>query len=165
MAKEDKKEDKAIQTQRPQRALSPFEDMDRWFNDMVHSGWMRPFRRDWPSWGELSATFEGRMPKVDVIERDEEVIVRAEVAGVDKKDLDVSVTENSVTIKGETSHESKEEEGDYHRTEISRGSFSRTVALPCEVESEKAAAKFNNGVLELKLPKVTEAKRRSIKIE
>lgn len=68
-------------------------------------------------------------------------------------------------IKGNTSHEEKEERDDYYRREISRGSFTRTLALPGDVDSSKAAAKFKDGVLELTLPKVETSKRRTIKVE
>jgi HSP20 family protein len=166
MAKEEKKESKQeLQKAEPKRALSPFEEMDRLFEDYFSRGWMRPFRWEWPSLGEMAKPFEGKMPKVDVIERDDEVIVKAELPGVDKKDLDVSVTENSVTIKGTTSHEAKEEKGDYYRCEISRGAYARTVALPSYVDADKAKASFKDGVLELKLPKVEKSKRRSIEIK
>ena len=166
MAREEKKASKQeLQKAEPKRALSPFEEMDRLFEDYFSRGWMRPFRWEWPSLGELAKPFEGKMPKVDVIERDDEVIVKAELPGVDKKDLDVSVTENSVTIKGTTSHEEKEEKGDYYRCEISRGACARTVALPSYVDADKAKANFKDGVLELKLPKVEKSKRRSIEIK
>jgi len=166
MAKEEKKQSKQeLQKAEPKRALSPFEEMDRLFEDYFSRGWMRPFRWEWPSLGEMAKPFEGKMPKVDVIERDDEVVVKAELPGVDKKDLDVSVTENSVTIKGTTSHEEKEEKGDYYRCEISRGAYARTVALPSYVDADKAKASFKDGVLELKLPKVEKAKRRSIEIK
>jgi len=166
MAKEEKKQSKQeLQKAEPKRALSPFEEMDRLFEDYFSRGWMRPFRWEWPSLGEMAKPFEGKMPKVDVIERDDEVIVKAELPGVDKKDLDVSVTENSVTIKGSTSHEEKEEKGDYYRCEISRGAYARTVALPSYVDADKAKASFKDGVLELKLPKVEKSKRRSIEIK
>jgi HSP20 family protein len=166
MAKEEKKESKQeLQKAEPKRALSPFEEMDRLFEDYFSRGWMRPFRWEWPSIGELAKPFEGKMPKIDVIERDDEVVVKAELPGVDKKDLDVSVTENSVTIKGTTSHEEKEEKGDYYRCEISRGAYARTVALPSYVDADKAKANFKDGVLELKLPKVEKSKRRSIEIK
>ena len=62
---------------KPAQTLSPFEELDRWFEGFYPRGWMRPLQMDWPSWGELSAVFEGRMPRVDVIDRDDEVIVRA----------------------------------------------------------------------------------------
>lgn len=166
MAKEEKKVSKQeLQKAEPKRALSPFEEMDRLFEDYFSRGWMRPFRWEWPSLGEMAKPFEGKMPKVDVIERDDEVVVKAELPGVDKKDLDVSVTENSVTIKGTTSHEEKEEKGDYYRCEISRGAYTRTVSLPSYVDADKAKASFKDGVLELKLPKVEKSKRRSIEIK
>ena len=75
----------------------------------------------------MATPYEGKTPSVDVIERDNEIMVKAELPGVDKKDLDISVTSNTVTIKGSTSHEEKEEKGDYYRCEISRGSYSRTL--------------------------------------
>lgn len=149
----------------PSRALSPFEEMDRMFDTFFSRGWMRPFGRDWPSWGEMMAPLAERMPRVDVIDRNEEVIVRAEVPGVDKDDIDVSLSDNAVTIKGATSHEEKEEKGDYYRCETRRGSFSRTVTLPAAVDGSKAKAKFKDGVLELTLPKTGGARRRSIKVE
>jgi len=150
------------------RALSPFEEMDRLFERMESlfpRGWMRPLRWERPGFGEFVSRLEMPVPKVDVIDRDNEVVVRAEVPGVDKKDIDVSVTDNTVIIKGTTSHEEKEEKGDYYRSEISRGSFSRTVGLPGDVDSAAAKASFKDGVLELVMPKVEKSKRRNIKVE
>lgn len=154
-----------IQKAEPARVMSPFEAMDKLFESYFPSGWMRPFRMEWPTWAEGMAPFEGKTPKVDVIDRDNEVVVKAELPGVDKKDVDVSVTRNTVTIKGTTSHEEKEEKGDYYRSEMSRGSYSRTVMLPSDVAEDKAKAKFKDGVLELTLPKLEKAKRRNIKVE
>jgi len=163
------KESKDVQATRSARAMSPYEEMDRIFDRMFESfsprGWMRPFQREWPSWGELAAPLEMKVPKVDVIDRDDEVIVRAEVPGVNKDDLDVSVSDNSVTIKGETKREEKEEKGNYYRRETSRGAFTRTVALPNYVKTEGCKAKFKDGILELTLPKLEKAKRRTITIE
>jgi HSP20 family protein len=93
------------------------------------------------------------------------VIVKAELPGVDKKDLDISVTQNTVTIKGTTSHEEKEEKGDYYRCEMSHGSYSRTLSLPADVDEKKSKAKFKNGVLELTLPKLKKSKRHTVKVE
>jgi HSP20 family protein len=89
----------------------------------------------------------------------------AEIPGVEKKDLDVSLSDSVVTIKGSTSHEGKEEKGDYHRSEISSGSFFRTLTLPADVDGAKAKATFKNGVLELVLPKLAYSRRRSILVE
>jgi len=109
--------------------------------------------------------FENRLPRVDVIDRDAEILVRAEIPGVSKDDLEVSMNHGTVTIKGSVKRESKKEEGDYYRCEISHGSFSRTVALPAEVEGDRAKATFKDGVLELLLPKRETSKRHSIKVE
>jgi HSP20 family protein len=164
VAKQTKKKEGELQRAEPGRMLTPFDEMERLFGGFLPRGWMRRFGADWPSWGEMTA-FEGRMPRVDVIDRDDEVVVRAEVPGVAKDALDVSVSDNSVTIKGETKREEKEEKGDYHRCEISRGSFARTISLADYVDAEKAKATFKDGVLELTLPKVEKAKRRTIEID
>jgi HSP20 family protein len=163
--KADETESKEVQKVTPARAMSPFEEMERMFDEMMPRGWLSPVRWDWPSWSRMGAPFEVRMPKVDVIDRDTEVVVRAEVAGVDKKDLEVSLTENTVTIKGSTKKEHKEEKGDYHRSEISQGTFSRTVTLPAEVDGDKAKASFKDGMLELVMPKLARSKRRTIEVE
>lgn len=149
----------------PMRSMSPFEEMERMFGNMFPLTRVRPSLWDWPSWTEMSSLAEAKVPKMDIIERDNEVVVRAEVAGVDKKDLDVSVTDRTVTIKGCTKEEHKEEKGDYFRTEISQGSFSRTSSLPCDVDGDKAKAKFSDGMLELTIPKLATTKRRTIKVE
>jgi HSP20 family protein len=156
---------KDVKVVKPADVSSPFDVMDRWFENVYPRGWMQPFHREWPSWGELGGNLDLRAPKVDVIDRDNEIIVRAEVPGLKKEDLDVSITDSTVTIKGETKHEEKEEKGDYYRHEIARGSFARTVKLPHEVGAEGSKAKFKDGVLELTLPKVENAKRRTITIE
>jgi len=164
MAHDTKKEEKTkMQNAKPAHALSPFEEMDRLFDAYFSSGWLRPFQ--WPSMTKTMAPFEGRIPSVDVIDRDSEVVVKAELPGVDKKDLDISVTQNSVTIKGSTRHEEKEEKGDYHRCEISRGSYSRTMTLPADIDEENTKATFKDGVLELVLPKLKKTKRHSVKVE
>jgi HSP20 family protein len=166
MAKEDKKPTKQeVQKVEPSKGLSPFEEMERMFDNYFSRGWMRPFQFDWPSFPKAAAPFEGKTPSVDVIDRDNEVIIKAELPGVDKKDLDISVTRNTVTIKGTTSHEDKEEKGDYYRCEMSRGSYMRTLSLPAEVDETKSKAKFKDGVLELTVPKVTKSKRHSVKID
>lgn len=149
----------------PARVLSPFDEFDRMMENFFPSGWLRSSLFDRPHWGPATSRFEMKMPAVDVVDRDDEVLVRAEVPGIDKKDIDISVNDNSVTIKGETSHEVKEEKGEYHRCEISRGSFARTVVLPAYVDGSKAKASFKDGVLELTLPKLEKSKRHSIKVE
>ena len=144
--------------------LSPFEEMDRLFDNYFTRGWLSPFRWNKPDLSITSA-FEGKMPCVDVVDHDKEITVKAELPGVEKKDLDISVTKNSVTIKGTTSHEEKEEKGDYYHSEISRGSYQRTIALPSDVNEDKVKAIFKDGVLTLTLPKMSETKHHKIKVE
>ena len=153
-----------LQSAPPARLPSRWEDLDQFFDQFLRRNWLRPWRMDWPALPELALP-ELKAPKVDVIDRDGEALVKAEIPGVDKKDLDISVGDDSVTIKGETRKEEKEEKGDYYRCEISRGSFSRTVALPAAVDGAKATATFQNGILELTLPKVKAVQRHKIAIE
>lgn len=169
MAKTTKKEvakaPKSGEVQQPRRMMSPFDEIEHYFDRLLPRGWMDPFHWERPRWPELGAAFEGRMPRVDVIDRDDEIVVHAELPGVDKDDLDVSMTDNTVTIKGSARREEKEEKGDYYRCEISRGTFARTVTLPGDVDAEKAEANFKDGVLELTLPKVAKSKRRTVAIK
>jgi HSP20 family protein len=149
----------------PARALSPFEEIDHLLENVFPRRWLRPWQRAWPDWNELAAPFEGRYPRVDVIDRDDEIMVRAEVPGVEKQDLDVSMTDDTLTIKGSAKREEKEEKGDYYRCEISRGGFARTVLLPSNVDGTKARAMFKDGILEVVLPKAEKSKRRTIAVD
>lgn len=151
--------------QQPAHLMTPFEEMERLFEGLMPADWPRGLQWEWPRLARTRMPLEGRLPRVDVIDRESEIVIRAEIAGVDKKDLDVSVSNDSVTIKGSTRQESKEEKGDYYRCEIAQGAFARTVALPCSVDGDKAKATFKDGMLELVLPKREPAKRRSIKVE
>ena len=155
-----------LQEARPVSMLSPFEEMDRFFEHVFPHGWMRPFL-DWErhAWPDLFAPMEMKLPRVDIIDRDDQILVRAEVPGVEKEDLDVSVSDDRVTIKAARTHEEKEEKGDFYRREISHGSFCRSVILPAEVDGTKAKAAFRQGVLELTLPKVEKTRRHSIPID
>jgi len=165
MAKEGRKASKqALKKAQPVQDLSTFVDLERFFDEYISRGWLQPFRWSRPSWSDLPMPFEGRMPRVDVIDREDEILVKAEVPGVDREDLDVSVTESAVSIKGSSRHEEKKEKGDYHRSEITSGSFSRVVQLPAEVDATQARSKFRDGVLELTLPKTRKAKRHTIKV-
>lgn len=141
--------------------LEPWDEMDRVFDRFFDRNWLRPFGRHFP---HLPQVWEGRMPRVDVLDRDDAVVVRAELPGVNREDLDVSLTEDTVTIRGSSRRESKEEKEDYYRCEISRGEFARTVRLPAAVDGDKAKAKFSDGILELTLPKEKAARRRTIEI-
>jgi HSP20 family protein len=137
---------------------APFGEVERLFDDFFGRRWLRPF-----AWEGMFPEMPA-MPSVDVIDRDDEVVVRAEVPGYKKEDIEVSVSDSSLTIKGERKAEQKEEKGDYYRCEISQGAFSRTVALPAEVDDAKAKATMKDGMLELTLPKREKSKRHTITI-
>ena len=149
----------------PRREIDVFDEMDRMFDSMFHRGWLRPFRGMWPEWARLEETFDLGAPRVDVIDRDEEVLVRAEVPGVEKKDLEVNLTGRHLHIKGERRHEEKKETGELIRSEIARGAFSRTILLPEELDFDKAKADFKDGILEIHLPKTHKTERRQIEVE
>ncbi len=148
------------------RGLTPFDELDRYFaeleQNMLNRGWLQPF---WPSHSVSAMPFEGRTPRVDVVDCDDHILVKAELPGVDKNDLDVDVSENTITFKAESSREEKEEAGDYYRHEIACGSFSRSITLPTAINADKAKAKFKDGVLELTLPKTEKPSRKKIKVE
>lgn len=143
------------------RFLSPFAEFDRFFDEFWPSSWLRPLRGELPS----LATLEAKLPRVDVLDKESDIVVRAELPGVSKDDINVTVGENAVTIQGETRHEEKEEKADYYRCEISRGAFARTVGLPATVDADRAKASFKDGILELTLPKIEKSKRRTVKVE
>jgi HSP20 family protein len=147
----------------PSRAMRPFEEMERMFDEFLGRGWLRPLRFE--RMPDLARMWEGRLPKLDVIDRDNEVVVKAEVPGVKKEDLEISVTGDLFTIKGQTRREEKEEKGDYYRSEVSQGSFSRTVTLPATVDEAGAKAQLKDGMLEVTLPKTEKSKKRAIKID
>lgn len=162
---EKKAQEIQVQKAVPGRALGPVEEMEQMFDTFFRRGFMRPFHWDWPSWSELAAPLEAKLPRVDIVDRDNEIVVRAEIPGVNKDNLDVTLSDNTITIKGSTRHEEKEEKGDFYRCEITRGSFARTVALPAEVDGSQAKASFKDGMLEVTVPKVTPAQRHTIKVE
>ncbi|MDQ7819090.1 MAG: Hsp20/alpha crystallin family protein [Armatimonadota bacterium] len=104
-------------------------------------------------------------PAVEVYETDTEVVVRAELPGVDPKNVDVTVTEDTLTIKGEARAEQEERGRNYYRRELRYGSFLRTLPLPAEVQGDKARASYRNGILEIRVPKSERARPRAVKVE
>ena len=106
-----------------------------------------------------------RMP-LDVMETDEEFIVKADVAGIDPDNIEITYTDNNLSLKGEISEEREAgKEGRYHLRERRYGTFSRTISMPGSVDIENIAAETENGVLKIHLPKVEEVKPRKIEIK
>ncbi|WP_460596210.1 Hsp20/alpha crystallin family protein [Geomonas sp. Red276] len=99
---------------------------------------------------------------IDIFEDGESVVVKAEIPGMKKEDINVELTPHSVTISGQKTTERRVEEGNYFRQECSSGSFSRTCHLPVETVTDKARAVFKDGILEVRIPK-TESARSQLK--
>lgn len=151
---------------RPSQLFNPAREVERFFDRLMPHAWMRPFGLDWPAWGGMEETFKNvRAPRLDVIDRDQEILVLAELPGVEKKNIDVSVSDNVLVIKGSVSRESEKQKEGYFRREIARNDFSRSLALPEEVEATKINASLKNGVLEVVLPKKESVQRRPVEVK
>lgn len=160
-----KSKKKAVKKAAPNQLQGTFEEMEKLFDDYFSSGWLSRFHVGGIKFPKTLSPFKGKTPSVDMIERNKEIVVKAKLPGVDKKDIDVSVTHNTVTIKAETSSEEKEEKGDYYHREISHGSYARSLLLPVEVDENNTKAKFSNGILTLTLKKTQKPNRQTVKIQ
>lgn len=140
----------------------PFRDMRR-MHDMLDRIMDDAYMGDHGS----REVLEGLAP-VDVYETDDEVVVKAMMPGMTADDIQISVDRDVLTIRGETQHEEKTEEGDgrvYHHRELRYQRFSRSVRLPILVNADKADAQFENGILTLSLPKAEEVKPKQITVK
>lgn len=144
-----------------ERGSDPFSHLrnqiNRVFDDFWGDSWPTQRREGFPV---------GFWPQVDVTETDNEIKVCADIPGVEAKDIDVSVENGTLTIKGEKKHEQEEEKKGVYRIERSYGAFERAIDLPAEVDELKARAEFKEGVLRLTLPKRpgTESHRKKIPV-
>lgn len=128
------------------------EEMDKMWNRFFGElPSMEPFRGEWS-------------PAIDVSETKDALLVKVEVPGMEAKDIDISLTNDVLTIKGKREHEKEETEENYHRIERSYGSFTRSIRLPREVQSDKIKASYKDGVLRINLPKSGESKQIKIKV-
>jgi HSP20 family protein len=107
----------------------------------------------------------GWTPSVDIYEDGEELVVRAELAGVDPKDVDIRFENGVLTVKGERKMEKEDKKENYHRVELAYGTFTRSFSLPATIDSEKIRAEAKNGVLVIHLPKKLEAKPKAIQVK
>lgn len=142
------------------RALAPWRGMETLRQEMD-----RLFDRFFePRWDEFEAVGEWA-PKLDFSETKDAYVVKAEVPGVEQKDISVQLQNQTLTIKGEKHKEKEEKEEKYHRVERSWGAFTRTLALPMGVEIDKVSATFKDGLLTIKLPKAPGAKGTTIPVK
>ena len=108
----------------------------------------------------------GRLtPQLDLSETEKSVEVIVELPGVEEDAIDVTVTDDVLSIRGEKKAEKETEEKDYHMIERSYGAFHRSLTLPCEVEADKVEASFNNGILQITMPKSPEAESKAHKVK
>ena len=123
--------------------------------------------RVWRHWLSPSDFFDAPSriaPSMDLAETENELIVKAELPGLTDKAVDVTLKDDVLTIKGEKKQESREKGKHYHRVERSFGSFQRAFRLPSPVDAKAVNAKFENGILEITLPKAEEARPKKIEI-
>jgi HSP20 family protein len=131
-------------------------EIDRVFDEFTN-GEHWPFR--------ALAKDNGRMSlRLDISETETDIEVTADLPGVDEKDVEISLADDRLTIKGEKKAETETKEKDHHLLERSYGSFERMTTLPCDVDAEKVKAEFKDGVLKITLPKAPEAKAKTRKI-
>jgi HSP20 family protein len=140
----------------PTRELTTLRDrMDRLFSEAMGRGWGR----------EEALTTAVWMPAVDVFETEESIVLKADLPDVNKDEVDISVQNNTLTIRGERKREKEVNEKDFYRMERTYGSFARSFGLPPTVDAERIDASFANGVLTLTLPKREESKPKQIKVK
>jgi len=138
----------------PRRGVpSIWDEVDRLFEDLfprtvTHTDF---YEADW-------------MPRVDISETDDNLVIAAEIPGMKKEDINISVEDGVLTLKGERKHENEKKEKNYHRIERSYGSFYRSFRLPPSVDTEKVHASYKDGVLKVTLPKLEEVKPREIPV-
>jgi HSP20 family protein len=118
-----------------------------------------------PFFGDSELSTRTWAPPVDIYENENDIVLKAELPGVDPKDVEVKVEDNTLYLKGERKFEKEVKEENYHRVERSYGSFARSFSLPNSINAEKVKAEYKDGLLTLTLPKREEAKPKTIKID
>jgi len=139
------------------REIEKRRDPSVWFSDWLFDDTLFPtlgplFTKDW-------------YPRVDVVEKDKEIVVEAELPGMDKKDIEVSLSGRRLTIEGEKTHEEEKKEKECYLMERSYGSFCRTIELPADVDPSSVTANYKKGVLKVTMKKTKEHQGKSIEIK
>jgi len=130
--------------------VSEFDDMDKIMESMLPAVRGNQF---------------GYTPAVDMYEDKDNIVIETQLGGIDPEKVDISIENNVLSIKGESEKKSEVEDKNYYRKEIRRGSFYRSIPLPTKVDGDKAKAESGDGILKITIPKATEVKPKSIKIE
>lgn len=151
-----------IQRQQDTRSQHPVrflhDDMNRLFDEFFHQyeSMFSGLEGSLLPWGTVSGTIAADFPRVDVRDTEKELRISAEIPGMTDKDVEVSLSSDTLTLSGEKKEEKVQNEKGWYRMERQYGSFTRVIPLPCEVDGDKADAVFKNGVLTITLPKVTQ---------
>ena len=146
----------------------PFMDLTRWDRDidrMMDDFFGRRIRPWWPEKWFRTGELDVGVPAVDLFEEKDDIVVKSELPGMGKDDIEVNLTDHTLTIKGEKKKEEEVKEEKYYRSERSYGAFVRTLELPTDVHADKVKATFKNGILEVRVPKTEAAKSKEIKVK
>ena len=136
--------------------------MEEFFENFPPSRWMEtfePFGWKWPMDVDMERSF-----RLDVIDHDKELIVRGELPGVEKDDVEVTIAGNRLMIEAEREFEEVDEKEEFYRHELGYGKLTRTIALPDEVDPDKVHAELKDGILKVTLPKIRAAERHTVKV-
>ena len=143
----------------PWRPFEELEDMERRIDEAFGRSFLPRV------WRRFPVAEKEWLPAVEMFEKEDRFIVKAELPGMKEEDIDISVTDDTLTIKGEKKSESEVKDEDYCFCERSYGSFFRSIALPSNVDAKKIEANFDDGVLEVNLPKMPEVKPKKITVK
>lgn len=141
-----------------------FSNLEHKIENMFTHIWHKPHDKEEKDSPSFSEKFNNA-PKIDIIDRDKEIFIKAELPGINKEDIDITLSNNRLLIKASSLHEYKKEEGDYLKQEIRSSEIYRTILLPTDVDDSKIKTTFINGILELTIAKHENSHRRHIKIE
>lgn len=143
----------------------PFtQGMEEFFENFLNRAWMEPFGFKRPIMREFESPLELRYPLVDLIDHDEELVVRAELPGVKKDEIELTITDEGLTITVDRELKEEEKTDRFYRCELAHGALERTVMFPIGVDVDKAKAMLREGMLEIVVPKLQKVKRHILKV-
>lgn len=156
---------KVAKTALPVSRTLPFgHSMEDLFENIFNRGWLEPFAMKRPMLPEIESRVDLRFPLVDLIDRDDELVLRAELPGVKKDEIELTVTDEGlgIIVNREIKEEEKAER--FYRCEMAHGTLERTVMFPIDVDVDKAKAELKDGVLSIVIPKAKKVKRHVLKV-
>jgi HSP20 family protein len=153
----------AVKKQPPMPSGWP-EEMDRWFDRAFRGSWPMMPRPYWARWPRMWAA-TAWVPEVDVIEKDDKILVKADVPGIKREDMEVAVEDGALVIKGRREESKEVKEENYRRSEQMAGEFYRSIALPEGVDPDAIEATLKDGVLEVVVPRPAQPKAKAHKVK